>query len=94
MASNTKINHIIVSFTDHYNAVFIDIFPSETKIGKDSWYFNNSSLCKSEFSLTTDFPFGIKNTKHNHSSASEWWENSKSSFKEDVRTFSENSRKY
>ena len=27
MASNTKINHIIVSFTDHYNAIFIDRFP-------------------------------------------------------------------
>ena len=53
MASNTKINHIMVSFTDHYNAIFIDRFPSKTKIGKDSWYFNNSLLCKPEFSLTT-----------------------------------------
>ena len=35
MASNTKINHIMVSFTDHYNAIFIDRFPSKTKIGKD-----------------------------------------------------------
>ena len=42
MASNTKINHIMVSFTDHYNAIFIDRFPSKTKIGKDSWYINNS----------------------------------------------------
>ena len=24
MASNTKINHIMVSFTDHYNAIFIN----------------------------------------------------------------------
>ena len=38
MASNTKINHIIVSFTDHYNAIFIDRLPSKTKIRKDSWY--------------------------------------------------------
>ena len=30
MASNTKINHIMVSFTDHYNAIFIDKFPSKT----------------------------------------------------------------
>ena len=29
MASNTKINHIMVSFTDHY-AIFIDKFPSKT----------------------------------------------------------------
>ena len=42
IAKNTKINHIQVSFTDHYNAVSIDRIPSETKIGKDSWYFNNS----------------------------------------------------
>ena len=47
-----------------------------------------------EFSLTTGFSFFIKNTKHNHTSASDWWENTKSSFKEDARTFSENSRKY
>ena len=31
MASNTKINHIMVSFTDHYNIIiFIDRFPSKT----------------------------------------------------------------
>ena len=30
MARNTKINHIMVSFTDHYNAIFIDRFPSKT----------------------------------------------------------------
>ena len=29
MARNTKINHIMISFTDHYNAIFIDRFPSE-----------------------------------------------------------------
>ena len=94
MVISSKIIHIMVSFTDHYNAIFIDRFPSKTKIGKDSWYFNNSPLCKPEFSLTTDFSFFIKNTKHNHSSASDWWENTKSSFKEDARTFSEKSRKY
>ena len=43
----------MISFTDHYNAIFIDRFPSKTKIGKDLWYFNNSLLCKPEFSLTT-----------------------------------------
>ena len=94
MASNTKISHIMVSFIDHYNAIFIDRFSSKTKIGEDSWYFTNSPLCKPEFSLTADFSFYIKNIKHNHSSASDWWKNIKSSFKEDARTFSENSRKY
>ena len=69
--------------------------PSKTKIGKDSWYFNNSLLCKPEFSLTTKtFLLFIKNTKHNHTSASDWWENTKSSFKEDATNFSEHSRKY
>ena len=53
IAYNTKINPIIVSFTDHYNAIFIDRFPPKTKIGKDSWYLNNSLLCKPDFSLTT-----------------------------------------
>ena len=43
----------MVSFTDHYNAIFIDRFPSKTKIGKDSWYFNNSHLYKLEFCFTT-----------------------------------------
>ena len=40
IANNTKITHIIVSFTDHYNA--IDRLSSKTKILKDSRYFNNS----------------------------------------------------
>ena len=85
----------MISFTDHYNAIFIDRFPSKTKIGKDSWYLNNSLLCKPEFSLTTKtFYFLIKNTKHNHFSASDWLENTKSTFKEDVTYFSEISRKY
>ena len=62
----------------------------KTKIRKDSWYFNNSPLCKPDFSLTTGFSFFIKYTKHNHPSASDLWKNTKSSFKEDARTFSEN----
>ena len=51
LASNTKSNHIMVSFTDHYNA--IDTLTSKTKTGKDSCYFNNSLLWKPEFSTTT-----------------------------------------
>ena len=83
----------MVSFIDHYNAIFIDRLPSQIKIGQeDSWYFNNSVLCKPQFSSTTKTFFFIKNTK-SHSSASDWWENTKSSFK-DIRTFLENPRKY
>ena len=36
IANNTKINHIMVSFTDHYNAISIDRLPLKTKIGRDS----------------------------------------------------------
>ena len=31
IANNTKINHIIVSFTDLYNVIFIDRLPSKTR---------------------------------------------------------------
>ena len=37
------------------------------------------------------FAFLLKAQKNNHSSASDWWENTKSAFKENARTFSENS---
>ena len=53
IANNTNINHIMVSITDHYNAISIDRLPSKTKIGTDSWYFNNSLLCKPKFSSAT-----------------------------------------
>ena len=52
IASSTKIYHIMVCCTDNYNANFIDRFPLKSEIGKDSWYFNNSILCKPEFSTT------------------------------------------
>ena len=35
IANNTKINHIMVSFTDPYNSISLDRLPSKTKIGKD-----------------------------------------------------------
>ena len=44
IASNTKINQIMVSSTDHYNAISLDRLPSKTKIGKEKWHFNNSLL--------------------------------------------------
>ena len=36
ITSNNKINRIMVSFIDHYNAISIERLPSKTKIGKDS----------------------------------------------------------
>ena len=46
------------------------------------------------FYVSLSFPqlqrlFLMENTKNNHSSTSDWWENTKSSFK-DFRTFSDN----
>ena len=35
IASNTKITRIMVSFIDHYNAIFIDRLPSQIKIGRE-----------------------------------------------------------
>ena len=82
----------MVSFTDHYNAISIDRPPSKIKIGKDSWYHNNSLLCKPEFSSATKtFLFLLKTQKINHSSASDSWEYTKSSFKENARIYSKNS---
>ena len=52
IAHNTKSNHIMVSFTDHY-AISIHRIPSKTKIGKSSWCFKISLLCKPEFSSVT-----------------------------------------
>ena len=34
IANNTKINHVMVSFTDHYNAISLERLPSKVKIGK------------------------------------------------------------
>ena len=54
----------MVSFTDHYDAIFTDRFPSKTKLGKDSWYCNNSLLCKLKFSSTSKiFLFLLKTQK-------------------------------
>ena len=40
IANNTKINHIMVSFTDHYNAFLLTDSPQKLKLekilGKDS----------------------------------------------------------
>ena len=43
----------MVSFTAliiNCNAISIERLPSKIKIGKDSWYFNNSLLCQPYFS--------------------------------------------
>ena len=78
----------MVSFTNHYNAISIDRLPSKTKIGKDSWYFNNSLLRTPEFSSATKtFLFLLQTQKNNLSSASDWWKYNKSCFKENAKIF-------
>ena len=91
IANYIKSNHKMVSFTDHYNAISIGRLPSRTKIGKVSWNFNNSVLCKPEFSSSTKtFLFLLKNKKNNHSSASDRSEYAKSRFIKNTNIFSKN----
>ena len=93
IVNNTKINHIMVSFIDHYNGISIDRLTPKTKIGNDLWYCNYSLLCKPEFfSASENFLFLLKtHTKNNYSSASDCWKYTKSFFKENAIIFSKNS---
>ena len=61
--------------------------------GKDSWekIHQKILLLKHEFSLATKTSFFIKNTKNNHSSASDWWEYTKYCFRENAKILSKNS---
>ena len=74
IANNTNINHIMVSFADHCNAISIDRLPSKTKIGKDSWkrFIKIILFYLSPSSPQLQRLFLKKPTKNNHSSASEW----------------------
>ena len=75
----------------NYHAISIERLPSKTKIGNFSWYFNNSLLCKPDFSSATKNLLSLlKTQKSNHSSASNRSKDTKSCFKEDGRTFSTN----
>ena len=117
--------HIIVSFTDHYNAISIDRPPSKTKIGNGSWkrfmkiillsfpklqrllFLLNTQktttlqqvtdgntpkfhYSRKYYNFTRECAFLLK-TKKTTSSASVWWGNTKSSFKENARTFCKSS---
>ena len=80
----------MVFVSDHDNAIFVDRLPSKTKIGKDSWKrFRKTNL----FYVSPSSPqlkrrlFLLK-TQKTTSSASVWWGNTKTSFKENARTFS------
>ena len=63
----------MISFSDHYNALFVDRIPSKTKIGKDFWLFHNSLLEKHDFCVTIKNLLAILKTKrNNHISTSDW----------------------
>ena len=92
IANNTKINHKMISFSDHHNALFIDRLSSKTKIGKDLWHFNNSILQNKDFCSTTKSLLSFLRTKqNNYSSISDWWKYTKSKIKETARSFPKNS---
>ena len=48
-------------------------------------------LCKPEFSSAGKTSFFLKNTKNNHTSASDWWKYNKYCFKENAKMLSKNS---
>ena len=92
IANITKIKHKMISFSDHYIALFIDRLSSKTIIGKDLWHFNSSILQNKDFCSTAkDLPSFLKTKKNNYSSIIDWWEYTKCQMKENARSFSKNS---
>ena len=92
IANNTTINHKMISFTDNCNVISIKRLPSKTEVGKESWYFHNSLLCKPDFSSAPkDLLSLLKTQKNNYPSTSDWLEYTKSCFKGNPKRFSKNS---
>ena len=92
MLTIPKLAYCYLLLIINYHAISIERLPSKTKLGKFSWYFNNSLLCKTDFSSATkDLRSLVKTQKINHSSASNRWKYTESCFKENGRTFSKNS---
>ena len=89
---HNKINHIMVSFTDHYNAILSTGSTQKLKLEKihDTllilFYVSQSSP-----QLQRLLFFLLKTHKNNHFSANDWWEYTKSYFKQNAKTFSKNS---
>ena len=78
IANNTKINHKMISFSDHYNALLIERLSSKTKTGKDLWLFNNTLLQNKDFvSSISNLLSSLKRKQGNFSSVSDWWEYTK-----------------
>ena len=94
IANNNKINHKMISFSDHYNDLFIDRLSSKTKFGKDVWHFNSCILRNKDFCSTTKNLLSFLKTKRSkYSSIIDWCEYTKCQIKENARSFSKNSTK-
>ena len=80
---------MMVSFTDHYNAISIDRLSWKTKIGKDPWkrLMKVVLLCKTKFSSARKTSVFIKNKKK----TSDWGEYTKHSFIENANILSKGS---
>ena len=93
IASNTKINHIMVSYTDNYNTISIGRLPAKTKIGKDSWkrFMKIFLFYVSLSSPQLQRLLFIKNTQINHSSASDLWEYTNFCSKDNAKILSKTS---
>ena len=51
IANNTKINHKMISFSDHYNALLIERLSSKTKTGQDLYGFSTILYYKTKISF-------------------------------------------
>ena len=78
-----------------YGALIILFYVSPSSPPVQSRFKENAKILSKNsrkyYNFKTEFVFLLKTQKSNHSSASDWWENTKSSFKENARTFSKNS---
>ena len=84
----------MISFSDHYNDLFIDRLSSKTKFGKDVWHFNSCILRNKDFCSTTKNLLSFLKTKRSkYSSIIDWCEYTKCQIKENARSFSKNSTK-
>ena len=79
----------MISFSDHYNDLFIDRLSSKTKFGKDVWHFNSCILRNKDFCSTTKNLLSfLKSKRSKYSSIIDWCEYTKCQIKENARSFS------
>ena len=88
IANNTKINHIIVSFTDHKMLFLLKDSLQKLKLEKTHGILIILFYVTSSSAQLQRICFFVKNKKSNHPSASAWWVYTKSCFKENAGTFS------